>query len=181
MIVMGYSEAGMFLRAPGAAEVVGVVSVHGRREYGVETEAGVPRLDLVFDDVDVPVAGDTRAWAEVESRRRWNAANGLIEVAPTPADVRAVVDFADQMRGRGGVVLCHCGGGMSRAPAVAVILLAAWRGPGAEERCVRDVVAARPGATPHEGLVRMADEGMGRGGRLVEAVRDATNQPWPSL
>jgi len=171
VIVMGYSEAGMFLRAAGAAEVVGVAAIHGRREYGVETATGVPRLDLRFDDVDVPMPGDTRAWAEAESRRRWNAANGLVEVAPTPTDARAIVNFAEQMRGRAGVVLCHCGGGMSRAPAVAVILLAAWRGPGAERECVRETLAARPGAAPHEGLVRMADEAMGRGGRLVGALR----------
>ena len=60
VVVMGYSEAGMFLRGAEAERVVGVISVHGAREFGVEWRGG-RRLDLGFDDVDVAEAGDVVA------------------------------------------------------------------------------------------------------------------------
>jgi predicted protein tyrosine phosphatase len=67
------------------------------------------------------------------------------------------------------MILCHCGGGMSRAPAAALICLAAWRGPGSEADCVTEILKLRRGAAPHRGLVRFADEVLGRRGRLVHA------------
>ena len=55
LVILGYSEAGMFLRGTPAPNVAGIISIHGDREFRVE--ADVPhRLDLVFDDVEVPVA-----------------------------------------------------------------------------------------------------------------------------
>jgi predicted protein tyrosine phosphatase len=128
------------------------------------------RLDLAFDDVEVAAAGDTEAALRAWGRRRWAAENGLVEVAPSAADVADIVRFAEVMRGAGGVLLCHCGAGMSRAPAAALICMAVWAGVGAEVECVRAVREVRPGATPHAGLVRMADEVLGRGGALVRAV-----------
>ena len=159
----------MFLRR--APALAGVISIHGRREFGVE--AGVPhRLDLSFDDVEVPDPGDVLALHRAASRRRWAERNGLAETPPTAADAAAVVAFARGLRDAvGGAVLCHCGGGMSRAPAAALICLAAWNPPGTEAECVREVLRLRRGAVPHPGLVRFADELLGRGGRLAGAVR----------
>jgi predicted protein tyrosine phosphatase len=59
---------------------------------------------------------------------------------------------------------------MSRAPAAALICLAVWRGAGSEAECVAEVMRIRRGAVPHVGLVRMADELLGRGERLVRAL-----------
>ena|SRR5437660_9753675 len=73
-----------------------------------------------------------------------------------------------------GIVLCQCAGGMSRAPAAALICLAVWRGEGTEKESVEEVRRLRRGAVPHVGLVGLADEVLGRGGRLVEAVRTAS-------
>ena len=59
---------------------------------------------------------------------------------------------------------------MSRAPAAALLCLAAWAGPGAEAECVEAVLRLRRGAVPHVGLVRFADALLGRGGKLTDAV-----------
>jgi predicted protein tyrosine phosphatase len=170
LVVLGYSEAGMLLRAKPAPQVSAVISIHGRREFGVELECA-HRLDLGFDDVEVARPGDLESMERAMMRRRWNEQNGLVEVAPTKEDSKAIVDFAEQIREVRGIVLCHCDGGMSRAPAAAFICLAVWHGEGKEKECAAEVRRLRRGAVPHAGLVGFADEVMGRGGKLVAALR----------
>ena len=172
LAILGYSEAAMYLRRAPTPNVRAIISIHGRREFGVE--ADVPhRLDLTFDDVDAPAPDDLMATLRATSRRRWAEQNGLTEVAPAPADAAAVVAFAERTRTADGVLLCHCGGGVSRAPAAALICLSVWRGPGTEAECVAEVLRRRRGAVPHAGLVRFADELLVRGGKLVHAVTAA--------
>lgn len=159
----------MFPRGSSGADVAAVVSVHGRREFGVE--ADVPRrLDLAFDDADVPVPGDVTALHLSLVRRRWREQNGLIEVPPGPADAAAIIAFAEAIRTTEGIVLCHCGAGMSRAPAAALVCLSVWKGAGTEDACVREIFRLRRGAVPHVGLVRFADDLLGRDGKLVGAL-----------
>jgi hypothetical protein len=62
-LILGYS---MFLRRSPPPEVVAIISIHGRREFGVEfvptsdaTARHPRRLDLTFDDVEVPLPDDT--------------------------------------------------------------------------------------------------------------------------
>ena len=169
VIILGYSEAAMFAHGVSRPGLTGIISIHGAREFGVEAAAG-RRIDLQFDDIEVAPPCDMAAMQRVISRRRWAQQNGLMEVGPTRADAAAVIEFAEALRGDEGVVLCHCGGGMSRAPAAALVCLAVWRGPGSEAQCVAEVRKQRPGAVPHVGFVRLADELLGREGRLVDAV-----------
>ena len=167
LVVLGYSQAAMYLnRSP---PVGAVLSIQGRREFGVEL-AGVPRLDLHFDDVDVVPPGDVLTTYFAERRRRWNELNGLVQVPPSSADAAAIIDFAERTRELKGNVLCHCGGGVSRAPAAAVICLTVWTGEGHEVVCASEVLRLRPMAVPHAGLVRFADGLLGREGKLVRAV-----------
>ena len=169
LVVLGYSEAAMFLRREPAEKLAGLISIHGRREFGVEAQ--VPRrLDLTFDDVEVPRPGDAWALQRAMSRKRWDAQNGLELQAPTSPDAASIIAFARSVRGMDGVLLCHCGGGMSRAPAAALICLAVWAGPGSEVECVESIARARQGAVPHAGLVRFADALLDRGGTLVDAL-----------
>jgi len=170
VVVLGYSEAGMFLRAHAASEIGAVISIHGKREFGVEL-ACEHRLDLPFDDVEVVRPGDLEAMERQMMRRRWNERNGLMEVAPTKADVASIVELADRIRDVKGVVLCHCDGGMSRAPAAALICLAVWRGEGTEKDCVEEIRRLRRGVVPHVGVVGIADEVLRRGGKLVQALK----------
>jgi len=170
LVVLGYSEAAMFLRGAAGPAVKGIISIHGAREFGLEAAGVTRRLDLRFDDVEIAEAGDVMGMQRVMGRRRWCELNGLVEVAPTVEDAHKIIEFAEAAREAGGIVLCHCGAGMSRAAAAALICLAVWRGEGAEAECVGEVLQARRGAVPHLGLVRLADEVMGRGGHLVSAV-----------
>lgn len=160
----------MFLRAQPAPPVSTIISIHGKREFGVELECE-HRLDLHFDDVEVARPGDLEAMERAMMRRRWNEQNGLVEVAPTKTDAEAIVEIAQRIRDVEGIVLCHCGGGMSRAPAAGLICLAVWRGAGTEEECIVEVRRLRRGAVPHVGLVGFADEVLGRGGKLTKALR----------
>ena len=162
----------MFLRGPSGQSVTAIVSIHGRREFGVESS--VPhRLDLTFDDVEVPAPGDLEATQRAMARKRWAEQNGLVEVAPTRSDAERIIQFADAVRGIDGTVLCHCGGGMSRAPAAALICLTRWLGAGTEAECVDAVGRIRRGAVPHLGLVRFADDLLERDGRLLRAIAAA--------
>lgn len=170
-VILGYSEAAMFLRRSPAPGVTAVLSIHGPREHAVEFTAS-HRLDLTFDDAEVPAPGNADAQLRQWTRRRWAEQNGLNEVPPTTADAAAIIQFAERLRDTDGLLLCHCGGGMSRAPAAALICLAVWRGPGAEAACVAAVRAVRPGAVPHAGLIGLADEILSRNGALVRALTE---------
>ena len=105
--------------------------------------------------------------------RRWAEQNGLTEVAPPPADAQAIITFARAVQPLPGVLLCHCGAGVSRAPAAALVCLATWRGPGSEPACVPDLLTLRPSAVPHPGLVRFADDLLQRNGTLTTALAAA--------
>lgn len=170
MAIFGCSEAAMFLR--GRPNVAAIISIHGSREFGVEADVA-PRLDLTFDDVEVAVPSDVMLIERAMSRKRWAEQNGLIEVAPVSADAASIIEFAERIRNAEGIVLCHCGGGMSRAPAAALICLAVWRGPGIERDCVEEIFRLRRGAVPHVGLARFADILLGRKGKLVESLAAA--------
>lgn len=159
----------MFLRGSPRPKVDAIISIHGAREFGVEAEVA-HRLDLTFDDADVPASDDMVSQLRTTARKRWAEQNGLVEVPPKPEDARAIIAFARTIRSEADVVLCHCGAGMSRASAAALICLAVWRGPGTETECVDEVRTFRPGAAPHVGLLRFADEILGRDGRLVGAA-----------
>jgi predicted protein tyrosine phosphatase len=171
LVILGYSEAGMFVRAAPSPPVAAILSIHGVREFGIEQQAPF-RLDLTFDDVEVPAPNDVAAMSRQSARARWAKANGIVEVAPTPSDATAIIAFASAVRDAQGTVLCHCSAGMSRAPAAALICLSVWRGPGSEVECVRHVQRLRRGATPHVGLVRWADDMLDRHGKLESALRD---------
>lgn len=159
----------MFLRATPTPHVAGIISIHGRREFGIEAKT-TPRLDLHFDDVEAAIEGDPVSQHRTTLRRRWAETNGLVEQPPALADAAAIIAFAESMRGAEGIVLCHCGGGISRSPAAALICLAVWRGEGTETDCATMIRGLRRGASPHRSLVRFADQLLGRGGRLVAAA-----------
>ena len=165
LAVLGYSGAAMFLRRVPASDIAGVISIHGHREFGVEADVAC-RLDLTFDDVEVAPPGDVQAIERVMARKRWAEQNGLFEVAPTPEDVAAIIRFAEIVRGTSGTLLCHCGGGMSRAGRVVDLCCYVARARGGEGVCGGGP-RVTSGAMPHAGMIRFADELLGRKGRLV--------------
>jgi predicted protein tyrosine phosphatase len=168
--IFGYSEAAMFLRRKPRQPIAGLISIHGPRESAVEFTA-CDRLDLIFDDIEPSTATDLIALQKEVSRRRWNEQNNLTEIAPAPFHVSAIIEFARRHAGASDLIMCHCGAGMSRAPAAALICLSVWLGDGLELNAAQVVARLRPGATPNPALVRMADELLGRNGRLIEAAK----------
>ena len=110
LVVCGYSEAGMLLRRRPGPNVAAVISICGRREFRVEASVA-HRLDLCFDDVDVPpdsAAGtEDVAMLQSHARRRWAEQNGLVEVPPTPEDAGRIIAFAESIRDVDGILLCH--------------------------------------------------------------------------
>lgn len=169
LVILGYSEAAMFMRQSPPPKIGAIISIHGCREFGVE--ASCPhRLDLLFNDVDVPAENDIIALQRHISRQHSSAQNGLIEVAPTSSDAASIIEFANTIRDVDGSLLCHCNGGMSRAPAAALICLSVWRGPNTETNCVAEIQRFRHGAVPHTGLIRFADNLLNRNNRLINAL-----------
>ena len=58
ILALGYSQAAMLLRRSDAGNVQAILSICGAREFGVEANVA-QRLDLKFDDVEVPDLSNT--------------------------------------------------------------------------------------------------------------------------
>lgn len=67
-------------------------------------------------------------------------------------------------------MLVHCWAGISRSMAAAYILLSDKLGLGTELELARAMRTRAPHAYPNPLLVKLADQALGRGGRMVSAV-----------
>ncbi len=170
MLILGYSEAAMYMRQADAAHVRAIIAIAGQREYTIDTNNVEHQLVLHFDDTETPTDDDLLGQARLAMRKRAAGQFGIRMNPPTRADVDAIIAFARQTQSVNGTLLCHCHASVSRSPAVALICLTTWRGPGSELDCTADIRRARPAAVPHVGLIRMADEALGRGGALLRAL-----------
>lgn len=96
------------------------------------------------------------------------------EAGKAPPDetmVRRILDFGVGWGGEA-PLLVHCWAGVSRSTATAFIL-ACERNPGTDELTIAQALrAASAGATPNPLLVRIADDLLGREGRMLAAVRE---------
>ncbi len=121
-------------------------------EHMIETPAGIEsarHLRLGVNDVAEAWAGDV------------------------PPDERHVAELLAFGRGwqADAPMLVHCWAGISRSTAAAFILLCDRLGPGSETQIAQGLRYRAPHANPNPLLVRLADDALGRGGRMVEAVR----------
>jgi predicted protein tyrosine phosphatase len=91
-------------------------------------------------------------------------------VAPQESHVQAIIDFARDWD-RSAPLLIHCWMGVSRSPAAALIAALAVHPEEDDVALVRRLRSASPYATPNARLVQIGDEMLGRGGRLVDALR----------
>src|SRR5690349_1302694 len=96
VLPMAYSEAAMFLQSPEATQVCAIISIHGSREHGVES-SGLPRLDLVFDDVIMGDPADMVAQYHGRMRLQADAQNGWIRTPPGLEHAQAILDFAQSI------------------------------------------------------------------------------------
>lgn len=91
-------------------------------------------------------------------------------VSPARGHVEALLAFA-QGWSRDAPLLIHCHAGISRSTAAALIVAAALE-PGRGEMELAELLRTlAPEATPNPYLTRIADDMLGRQGRLTEAVR----------
>ncbi|MBB3919419.1 tyrosine phosphatase family protein [Rhizobium fabae] len=91
-------------------------------------------------------------------------------VAPDETHVRGIIDFVASWR-QDTPLLIHCWMGVSRSPAAALIAALSLAPDQSEEALAQRLRAASPFATPNTRLIEIGDALLGRGGRLVAAVR----------
>lgn len=89
----------------------------------------------------------------------------------TPEHIRQVIDFVPLIVQNGGDVLVHCLGGVSRSAAIALIIYAILLGPDQDEEALSLVLENRPHAVPNTWIVQLADEALGRNGRLAQVAQ----------
>lgn len=110
--------------------------------------AGPPRLALSFHDIAEP-------------------ADGLVAVSP--GQVAALIEFASGFGGEA-TLLLHCWMGISRSPAAAFALACAAAPDRGEAEIAQALRRASPSATANPRLVALADDRLGRAGRMRRAV-----------
>ena len=88
-------------------------------------------------------------------------------VAPDRAIVQQIVDFARDARDR--AILIHCWAGISRSSAAAY-LIACDHNPGFERDIADELRRRAPSVTPNRLMVALADDLLGRDGRMTEAI-----------
>jgi predicted protein tyrosine phosphatase len=89
-------------------------------------------------------------------------------VAPDRDMMRAILDFGRDSESQR-ALLIHCWAGISRSSAAAFVI-ACDRNPGFERDIAAELRRRAPSATPNRLMVRLADDLLERGGRMVEAI-----------
>lgn len=144
LLVSPAGRAGEFAGPPPAK----VLTFASKPDAARPQVAGAARLDLTFNDI----AG---------------AREGL--VAPSAAHVRAILDFAADWDRSAPMLLC-CYAGISRSTAAAYIVACARTPAGRETALAAELRALSPSATPNPLMVALADDALGREGRMRAAV-----------
>jgi predicted protein tyrosine phosphatase len=88
-------------------------------------------------------------------------------VAPDSAVMQAIIDFGREAADR--AMLIHCWAGISRSSAAAYVI-ACDRNPGFERDIAGELRRRAPSVTPNRLMVSLADDLLGRGGRMAEAI-----------
>lgn len=115
-----------------------------------ETPAGIRperHLQLRFHDIDLPMEG-------------YNP--------PQLHHVERLIEFGRAWRDEASAIV-HCFAGVSRSTAAALTLVAI-RNPGREAEAARLLRQRAPHAKPNRRMIGFADQALGLGGRLIEAV-----------
>ena len=90
-------------------------------------------------------------------------------VQPRAADAERLIDFF-RTWDRQDPMLVHCWAGISRSTAAAYTALCMFRPDADEEDLAFELRRASPSATPNRLIVSLADEALGRQGRMVSAI-----------
>ena len=90
-------------------------------------------------------------------------------IPPSATDAGRLIDFLSSWD-RQDPMLIHCWAGISRSTAAAYTALCLFRPKADEEELALELRAASPSATPNRLIVSLADDVLGRNGRMVKAI-----------
>jgi predicted protein tyrosine phosphatase len=90
-------------------------------------------------------------------------------VAPDEKHIERLLEFALAWGGEGPMVV-HCWAGISRSTAAAFTALCAINPDASERQIATRLRQASPTAYPNRLMIRLADDALGRKGRMVDAV-----------
>lgn len=126
-------------------------------------------LSLLQSEIPVPTPRGIAASRHLRLEVHDIAEPILDHVAPGEAHVRKLIRFAEGWGGNGDMVV-HCWAGISRSTAAAFTALCLVNPDVPELVITRALRAASPTAQPNRLIVQLADDIMGRKGRMLGAV-----------
>ncbi|MDO1581640.1 tyrosine phosphatase family protein [Rhizobium oryzicola] len=91
-------------------------------------------------------------------------------IAPSEAHVERLIDFAKNWDQTAPLII-HCWMGVSRSPAAAVIASLALHPDEDDFAVAARLRQVAPHATPNSRMIEIGDRALGRGGRLVAAIK----------
>lgn len=164
--------------APTKRSSLSLLTVCGLEELEGHRESRVTHVLSILD----PGIPDPIAFGRYDRHHRTTLRfHDIIEpvpgmILPERRHVEEIVAFGEELvddlgEGRDGHLLIHCHMGISRSTAAMITMLAMARPSEPEDAVVDRLVAIRPHAWPNARMVGFADDILGRGGRLSEAVR----------
>lgn len=148
------------------------ISICGLRELMIYAEKGVSHVVTIIDPehpdpevFEIYPKHDRVIWRFDDRVRPIEGA-----VMPDEASVARILDLGETLRDSSvDHLLIHCHAGISRSTATAIILMTQFN-PGREEEAFEHLRRIRPRSWPNGLLCAIADEKLGRGGKLVEAM-----------
>jgi predicted protein tyrosine phosphatase len=154
-----------------------LLTICGLEELGHHSSLGVTHVISILD----PEWPEPEAFGSYDSHHRTTLRfHDVIEpgpdlVLPKPEHVEAVLDFGAKIiagpAGRADAhLLVHCHMGISRSTAAMAMLLAQSNRPETEEGIFAHLLELRPQAWPNSLMIEFADDLLGRGGRLINAL-----------
>lgn len=134
------------------------------------------------DADEVPPPGGQAVWAAYRAEKLLLTFDDVTRQSvhgdpPREAHVQAIVSLARRLTPQDRV-LVHCGAGISRSTAAALVILAHHLGPDREAQAVEHLLALRPQARPHQRMVEMADALLDRQGALYSVVSERLGHLW---
>jgi predicted protein tyrosine phosphatase len=154
------------------------ITVCGIEELDGHCEAGVSHVLSILDpDWPVPEAfGTYGEHARLELRfHDVIERQSPLTILPQPEHVTEILAFGRHLASEPVAhahLLVHCHAGVSRSTASMALILAQARPDLPAERIFGEVTRIRPQAWPNLRIIRMGDDQLGRGGKLVEGAAD---------
>jgi predicted protein tyrosine phosphatase len=125
-------------------------------------------LSLISPDAEIPPCpGITSQRLVLRFNDIIRPTEGLTEASRN--DIEKLIAFARSWHGTA-PLLAHCWAGISRSTAAAYIIACAHRADGKEQNLAYALRHASPQATPNPLMIALADDILGRSGRMVQAI-----------